>query len=177
MRLRLLQERQELKQRERQKRRSRMEAISTLTELGYNRRDAARALHLADGDVDRAYNVSLTCTHQCMCTCALSLTCASRLITVSADPAGLQSGLKLQQQPGGGSRSGEHPSGMPRSSVCLLVCLCVCWCVCSCVSGCFHVSVGVFHCVFVSLCRFFLCVSVCVCVSAAALPRLPEGLV
>uniref|UniRef100_A0A3B3B5Q1 Negative regulator of ubiquitin-like proteins 1 n=1 Tax=Oryzias melastigma TaxID=30732 RepID=A0A3B3B5Q1_ORYME len=51
------QERQELKQRERQKRRSRMEAISTLTELGYNRRDAARALHLADGDVDRAYNV------------------------------------------------------------------------------------------------------------------------
>ncbi|XP_024136233.1 NEDD8 ultimate buster 1 isoform X1 [Oryzias melastigma] len=53
------QERQELKQRERQKRRSRMEAISTLTELGYNRRDAARALHLADGDVDRAYNILL----------------------------------------------------------------------------------------------------------------------
>ncbi|XP_073344233.1 NEDD8 ultimate buster 1 [Pagrus major] len=53
------QEREELKQRERRKRSRRMEVISTLTELGYSRRDAARALHLADGDVDRAYGILL----------------------------------------------------------------------------------------------------------------------
>ncbi|KAM7369533.1 hypothetical protein PAMP_010851 [Pampus punctatissimus] len=53
------QEREELRQRERQKRRRRMEAISTLVELGYSRRDAARALHHADGDVDAAYGILL----------------------------------------------------------------------------------------------------------------------
>uniref|UniRef100_A0A3P9M2C7 Negative regulator of ubiquitin-like proteins 1 n=1 Tax=Oryzias latipes TaxID=8090 RepID=A0A3P9M2C7_ORYLA len=53
------QERQEVKQREKKKRKRRMDAISTLTELGYSRRDAARALHLADGNVDRAYNILL----------------------------------------------------------------------------------------------------------------------
>ncbi|XP_036934771.1 NEDD8 ultimate buster 1 [Acanthopagrus latus] len=53
------QEREELKQRERRKRSRRMEVISTLTELGYSRRDAARALHLADGDVDRACAILL----------------------------------------------------------------------------------------------------------------------
>ncbi|XP_028288649.1 NEDD8 ultimate buster 1 [Parambassis ranga] len=53
------QERAELEQRERQKRRSRMEAISTLAELGFSRRDAARALHHANGDVDRAYAILL----------------------------------------------------------------------------------------------------------------------
>uniref|UniRef100_A0A8D0CZP5 Negative regulator of ubiquitin like proteins 1 n=1 Tax=Sander lucioperca TaxID=283035 RepID=A0A8D0CZP5_SANLU len=53
------QEREELKQRERQKRSRRMEVISTLTELGFSRRDAARALQLADGDVDKAYAVSV----------------------------------------------------------------------------------------------------------------------
>uniref|UniRef100_A0AAQ4PQP8 Negative regulator of ubiquitin-like proteins 1 n=1 Tax=Gasterosteus aculeatus aculeatus TaxID=481459 RepID=A0AAQ4PQP8_GASAC len=49
------QEREELKQRERKRRSRRMEAISSLTELGYSRRDAARALQHADGDVDVAY--------------------------------------------------------------------------------------------------------------------------
>ncbi|KAM9337477.1 NEDD8 ultimate buster 1 isoform 1-T1 [Symphorus nematophorus] len=53
------QEREELKQRERRKRSRRMEVISTLTELGFSRRDAARALHHADGDVDRAYGILL----------------------------------------------------------------------------------------------------------------------
>ncbi|TDG97604.1 hypothetical protein EPR50_G00227990 [Perca flavescens] len=53
------QEREELKQRERQKRSRRMEVISTLTELGFSRRDAARALQLADGDVDKAYAILL----------------------------------------------------------------------------------------------------------------------
>ncbi|XP_067433567.1 NEDD8 ultimate buster 1 [Thunnus thynnus] len=53
------QDREELKQRERQKRRSRMEAISTLAELGYSRRDAARALHHANGNVDRAFEILL----------------------------------------------------------------------------------------------------------------------
>lgn len=41
-----------------------MEAISSLTELGYSRRDAARALQHADGDVDVAYGVS-TCLSAC----------------------------------------------------------------------------------------------------------------
>lgn len=52
------QEREELKQRERRKRRTRLEVISILTQLGYSRRDAARAAHLADGDVDKACEVS-----------------------------------------------------------------------------------------------------------------------
>lgn len=55
----VLQEQEELKQRERQKRRRRMENISTLTELGFSRREAARALHRADGDVDRASGVGI----------------------------------------------------------------------------------------------------------------------
>ena len=66
------QEREELKQRERRKRSRRMEVISTLTELGYSRRDAARALHLADGDVDRACAVSAylsVCLPVCLSTC------------------------------------------------------------------------------------------------------------
>lgn len=54
----IYQEREELKQRERQKRRTRTEAISALMELGFSQRDAARALHHADGNVDRAYAVS-----------------------------------------------------------------------------------------------------------------------
>ncbi|XP_041816924.1 NEDD8 ultimate buster 1 [Chelmon rostratus] len=53
------QEREELKQSERRKRSRRMEIISTLTELGYSRRDAARALHHADGDEDKAYQILL----------------------------------------------------------------------------------------------------------------------
>ncbi|XP_026148529.1 NEDD8 ultimate buster 1 [Mastacembelus armatus] len=53
------QEREELRQRERMKRRTRMEAIATLTELGYSRNDAARALHHADGDINRASEILL----------------------------------------------------------------------------------------------------------------------
>ncbi|XP_041670060.1 NEDD8 ultimate buster 1 isoform X2 [Cheilinus undulatus] len=53
------QEREELKQRERQKRSRRLEGITTLTELGFSRKDAARALHHADGDVNRAYEILL----------------------------------------------------------------------------------------------------------------------
>ncbi|KAI3355564.1 hypothetical protein L3Q82_018391, partial [Scortum barcoo] len=53
------QEREELKERERQKRSTRMEVISTLAELGFPRRDAARALHLTEGDVDKAYGILL----------------------------------------------------------------------------------------------------------------------
>ncbi|XP_072235024.1 NEDD8 ultimate buster 1 [Leuresthes tenuis] len=53
------QERQELMNRERQKRRTRMDAISTLMELGFSRRDAARALHHAEGNVDKAYAILL----------------------------------------------------------------------------------------------------------------------
>ncbi|KAM9333138.1 NEDD8 ultimate buster 1 isoform 2-T4 [Pholidichthys leucotaenia] len=51
------QEKEELKEREHQKRRKRLENISTLSELGFCRRDAARALHRADGNVDRAYEI------------------------------------------------------------------------------------------------------------------------
>ncbi|XP_076014407.1 NEDD8 ultimate buster 1 [Genypterus blacodes] len=53
------QERDELKQREKQRRRKRVDDISTLTELGYSRSDAVSALHHADGDVDRAYGILL----------------------------------------------------------------------------------------------------------------------
>ncbi|XP_041823981.1 NEDD8 ultimate buster 1 [Melanotaenia boesemani] len=53
------QERQELMQREQQKRKTRMEAISTLAKLGYSRRDAARALHHANGNLDKAYTILL----------------------------------------------------------------------------------------------------------------------
>ncbi|XP_076617730.1 NEDD8 ultimate buster 1 [Chaetodon auriga] len=53
------QEREELKQSERRKRSRRMEVISTLAELGFSRRDAARALHHADGDEDKAYQILL----------------------------------------------------------------------------------------------------------------------
>uniref|UniRef100_A0A672H014 UBA domain-containing protein n=1 Tax=Salarias fasciatus TaxID=181472 RepID=A0A672H014_SALFA len=49
-------EQQQLKQQEAQRRRRRMEAISALTELGFSRRDAARALEQAGGDADSAYS-------------------------------------------------------------------------------------------------------------------------
>lgn len=62
------QEREELKQRERQKRRTRTEAISTLAELGFSRSDAARALHHADGNVDRAYAILLDSSHAAQAT-------------------------------------------------------------------------------------------------------------
>lgn len=53
------QERAEMKLRERQKRRSRLEAVSVLTELGFNRKDAARALMETNGNVDQAYTILL----------------------------------------------------------------------------------------------------------------------
>lgn len=53
------QEREEQKQREQQRRRTRMEDVSTLMELGFSRRDAARALHRAQGDLDRASSILL----------------------------------------------------------------------------------------------------------------------
>ncbi|KAG7524708.1 NEDD8 ultimate buster 1 [Solea senegalensis] len=51
------QEREELKWQERQKRRKRTEDITVLTELGFSRRDAAAALHRANGDVNRACEI------------------------------------------------------------------------------------------------------------------------
>ncbi|KAM9839506.1 NEDD8 ultimate buster 1 isoform 1-T6 [Aulostomus maculatus] len=53
------QEREQMKQRERQKRKRLMEGVTSLMELGYARRDATRALHHADGDVDKAYAILL----------------------------------------------------------------------------------------------------------------------
>ncbi|XP_067107724.1 NEDD8 ultimate buster 1 [Osmerus mordax] len=53
------QERDEMKREEREKRRRRVEAISTLRELGYCKRDAAVALQQADGNVDQAYQILL----------------------------------------------------------------------------------------------------------------------
>uniref|UniRef100_A0A672MJZ4 UBA domain-containing protein n=1 Tax=Sinocyclocheilus grahami TaxID=75366 RepID=A0A672MJZ4_SINGR len=49
----------ELKEREREKRRRRLQDINTLVELGFSKRDAARALHQTRGDVDKAYTVLL----------------------------------------------------------------------------------------------------------------------
>ncbi|KAM9488381.1 NEDD8 ultimate buster 1 isoform 1-T3 [Clarias gariepinus] len=48
-------EREEIKQRERNKRRHRLEAINTLVELGFSKKAAAQALHKTRGDVDEAY--------------------------------------------------------------------------------------------------------------------------
>uniref|UniRef100_A0A3P8WVY4 Negative regulator of ubiquitin like proteins 1 n=1 Tax=Cynoglossus semilaevis TaxID=244447 RepID=A0A3P8WVY4_CYNSE len=50
-------EREELKQREQQKRMTRMANIAALMELGFSRRDAARALHHANGDVNKACEI------------------------------------------------------------------------------------------------------------------------
>ena len=52
------QDKEELRKRERDKRKSRQAAINTLGELGFAKRDASRALHQASGDVDKAYGVS-----------------------------------------------------------------------------------------------------------------------
>ncbi|CAL8399438.1 unnamed protein product [Arctogadus glacialis] len=51
------QEREALKEREEAKRSSRLEAVAVLTEMGYSRADASRALHQAQGDVNRAYAI------------------------------------------------------------------------------------------------------------------------
>lgn len=55
---RVAQEKEEMKRSEREKRRRRLEAIDTLVQLGYSKKDAAKALSRADGDVDRAFAVS-----------------------------------------------------------------------------------------------------------------------
>ncbi|KAK7118883.1 hypothetical protein R3I94_022407 [Phoxinus phoxinus] len=52
-------EKKEMKEREREKRRRRLQDINTLVELSFSKRDAARALHQARGDVDKAYNILL----------------------------------------------------------------------------------------------------------------------
>uniref|UniRef100_A0A671NK82 NEDD8 ultimate buster 1-like n=1 Tax=Sinocyclocheilus anshuiensis TaxID=1608454 RepID=A0A671NK82_9TELE len=48
-----------LTRREREKRRRRLQDISTLVELGFSKTEAARALHQTRGDVDKAYTVLL----------------------------------------------------------------------------------------------------------------------
>ncbi|KAJ8010626.1 hypothetical protein DPEC_G00077030 [Dallia pectoralis] len=53
------QEKEEMKLREREKRRMRLEALATLRELGYSKSDSARALQQTNGDVDRAYGILL----------------------------------------------------------------------------------------------------------------------
>uniref|UniRef100_A0A8C1FSK3 Negative regulator of ubiquitin-like proteins 1 n=1 Tax=Cyprinus carpio carpio TaxID=630221 RepID=A0A8C1FSK3_CYPCA len=55
-------EKEELKEREQEMRRSRLQDINTLVELGFSKRDAARALHQTRGDLDEAYRVR-THTH------------------------------------------------------------------------------------------------------------------
>lgn len=52
-------EKKELKEREQEKRRRRLMDINTLVELGFSKREAARALHQARGDLDKAYGVLL----------------------------------------------------------------------------------------------------------------------
>lgn len=52
-------EKKELKERERDKRRQRLQDVNTLVELGFSKRDAARALHQTRGDLDKAYGVLL----------------------------------------------------------------------------------------------------------------------
>ncbi|KAI1888946.1 hypothetical protein AGOR_G00173990 [Albula goreensis] len=55
-------EKEEMKQREREKRRQRLEAINTLVGMGYSKKDAAKALHDAEGDLDKAFRILLdTC--------------------------------------------------------------------------------------------------------------------
>lgn len=48
-------EKEELRKSERKKRRQRVDDISTLVGLGYTKKEAARALHQTNGDVDKAY--------------------------------------------------------------------------------------------------------------------------
>uniref|UniRef100_A0A3Q2DET5 Negative regulator of ubiquitin like proteins 1 n=1 Tax=Cyprinodon variegatus TaxID=28743 RepID=A0A3Q2DET5_CYPVA len=95
-------QREELKQRERRKRRTRMEAISSLMELGFSRTDAARALHHAEGDVDKAYSVSLRSVRPsepdaagrswlCLCCPSLSL----QLLYLGFDRPSAEEALRL----------------------------------------------------------------------------------
>ncbi|XP_023254553.1 NEDD8 ultimate buster 1-like, partial [Seriola lalandi dorsalis] len=107
------QEQEELKQRERQKRRRRMEDISSLTEMGFSRRDAARALHRADGDVDKACEVRggfITSLSEKRSQLKIQF----KTDTPSSDPPGLQSTRSAeQQQHRGGRESREGGAGTP----------------------------------------------------------------
>ncbi|KAG5268860.1 hypothetical protein AALO_G00217290 [Alosa alosa] len=69
-------DKEEMRQRERSKRRRRQEGINTLVELGFAKRDAARALHQANGDVDMAYGILLDAS-QAMDTASSSSTSPS----------------------------------------------------------------------------------------------------
>ncbi|KAK7881206.1 hypothetical protein WMY93_029615 [Mugilogobius chulae] len=68
------QERAEMKARERDKRRSRLEAVSILTGLGFNRKDAARVLNQTKGNVDQAYTILLNSSQQCETSSSSSVT-------------------------------------------------------------------------------------------------------
>lgn len=70
-------------QRERQKKMTRMEGISILTELGFSRRDAARALHHASGNMDKAYSVSHLLLSACVC---VEMQLHLKLLRVSVSP-------------------------------------------------------------------------------------------
>ncbi|KAI4884118.1 hypothetical protein NFI96_032763 [Prochilodus magdalenae] len=52
-------ERDRMKEKEREKRRRRLESINTLVELGYSKKEAAKALHKTGGDLDEAYRLLL----------------------------------------------------------------------------------------------------------------------
>ncbi|MBN3294815.1 NUB1 protein, partial [Amia calva] len=48
-------EKEKLRREEREKRRRRVESINTLREMGYSKKDAAKALHRTQGDLDKAF--------------------------------------------------------------------------------------------------------------------------
>ncbi|XP_033914265.3 NEDD8 ultimate buster 1-like isoform X1 [Acipenser ruthenus] len=56
-------EKAEMKRKERQKRRKHVDDINTLREMGCSKRDAARALHDAEGDLDHAFQILLDNNH------------------------------------------------------------------------------------------------------------------
>ncbi|XP_035269239.1 NEDD8 ultimate buster 1-like [Anguilla anguilla] len=72
-------EKEEMKQREREKRRRRLEAIDTLVQLGYSKKDAAKALNQTDGDMDRAFVILLD-------TCRPSVATSNNSGTADSDP-------------------------------------------------------------------------------------------
>ncbi|RXN00271.1 NEDD8 ultimate buster 1 [Acipenser ruthenus] len=62
-RLLQIKEKAEMKRKERQKRRKHVDDINTLREMGCSKRDAARALHDAEGDLDHAFQILLDNNH------------------------------------------------------------------------------------------------------------------